>query len=391
MISKMSSFWFIKKDGKTYHRTPEVLDCWFESGSVPFAQKHYPFENKEMFEKNFPANFISEAIDQTRGWFYTLLAISTCLFDTNPFENCVVMGHVQDKEGRKMSKHIGNVVNPWDVLNAQGADAVRWFFYNSAAPWLPKRFHAKAIEESQRKYMGTLWNTYAFFILYAEIDQFDPKAHPLDKVELSLMDKWALSRLNTLVKNVDEHLENYRITEASREMVDFVDDLSNWYVRRSRERFWGKGMAGDKEAAFATLYHVLVTLSKVCAPFIPFMAEDIYQNLVVANVPGAIDSVHLCDFPVADESMIDLKLEDDMEFILQAVNLGRSARNGANMKNRQPLAALYANCDNPLSSFYSDIIRDELAERKAERDRYSGSLNDLCSRWNMKTGLFLIL
>ncbi|MBP3657510.1 MAG: isoleucine--tRNA ligase, partial [Clostridia bacterium] len=264
--------------GGEMHREKEVIDCWYDSGSMPFAQWHYPFENQDKFERRFPANFISEAIDQTRGWFYTLMAISTCLFDTNPFENCVVMGHVQDKDGQKMSKHKGNVVNPWDVLNVQGADAVRWFFYNNAAPWLPKRFHAKAIEESQRKYMGTLWNTYAFFILYAEIDQFDPKAHPLDKVELTLMDKWALSRLNTLVRNVDAHLENYRITEASREMVDFVDDLSNWYVRRSRERFWGKGMAGDKEAAFATLYHILETMARLTAPFTPFMAENMYRN-----------------------------------------------------------------------------------------------------------------
>lgn len=323
--------------GGEMHREKEVIDCWYDSGSMPFAQWHYPFENKEQFERRFPANFISEAIDQTRGWFYTLMAISTCLFDTNPFENCVVMGHVQDKEGQKMSKHKGNVVNPWDVLNAQGADAVRWFFYNNAAPWLPKRFHAKAIEESQRKYMGTLWNTYAFFILYAEIDQFDPKAHPLDKVELSLMDKWALSRLNTLVRNVDAHLENYRITEASREMVDFVDDLSNWYVRRSRERFWGKGMAGDKEAAFATLYHILETMARLTAPFTPFMAENMYRNLVCSVNPDAPISVHLTDYPVCDETMIDAELEENMKALLGVVIQGRAARAESGMKVRQPL------------------------------------------------------
>ena len=326
--------------GGEMHREKEVIDCWYDSGSMPFAQWHYPFENKEQFERRFPANFISEAIDQTRGWFYTLLAISTCLFDTNPFENCVVMGHVQDKDGQKMSKHKGNTVNPWDVLNAQGADAVRWFFYNSVSPWLPKRFHAKAIEESQRKYMGTLWNTYAFFILYAEIDRFDPKAHPLDKVELTLMDKWALSRLNTLVRNVDAHLENYRITEASREMVDFVDDLSNWYVRRSRERFWGKGMAGDKEAAFATLYHILETMSRLTAPFTPFMAENMYRNLVCSVDKDAPISVHLTDFPVCDASMIDPELEENMKALLSVVMQGRAARAESGMKVRQPLAKM---------------------------------------------------
>ena len=326
--------------GGEMHREKEVIDCWYDSGSMPFAQWHYPFENKEQFERRFPANFISEAIDQTRGWFYTLLAISTCLFDTNPFENCIVMGHVQDKDGQKMSKHKGNVVDPWTVLNAQGADAVRWFFYNNAAPWLPKRFHAKAIEESQRKYMGTLWNTYAFFILYAEIDRFDPKAHPLDKVELSLMDKWALSRLNTLVRDVDEHLANYRVTEASREMVDFVDDLSNWYVRRSRERFWGKGMAGDKEAAFATLYHILETMSRLTAPFTPFMAESMYRNLVCSVDPSAPISVHMTDFPVCDEARIDEALEAHMKDLLEVVVQGRAARAESGLKVRQPLSRM---------------------------------------------------
>ena len=328
------------KCGGDMHREKEVIDCWYDSGSMPFAQWHYPFENKEQFERRFPADFISEAIDQTRGWFYTLLAISTCLFDTNPFRNCIVMGHVQDKDGQKMSKHKGNTVDPWSVLNTQGADAVRWFFYNNAAPWLPNRFHAKAIDETTRKYMGTLWNTYAFFILYAEIDQFDPKAHPLDQVQLTLMDKWALSRLNTLVRDVDEHLENYRIFEASRAMADFVDDLSNWYVRRSRERFWGKGMAGDKEAAFATLYHILETMSRLTAPFTPFMAESMYRNLVCSVDPDAPISVHLTDFPTYDAGMIDEALEAHMKDLLDVVVLGRSCRNESGMKVRQPLAKM---------------------------------------------------
>ena len=326
--------------GGDMHREKEVIDCWYDSGSMPFAQWHYPFENKEEFEKRFPADFISEAIDQTRGWFYTLLAISTCLFDTNPFKNCIVMGHVQDKDGQKMSKHKGNVVDPWSVLNVQGADAVRWFFYNNAAPWLPNRFYAEAVAETQRKYMGTLWNTYAFFILYAEIDRFDPKAHPLDKVQLSLMDKWALSRLNTLVRTVDSHLMNYRITEASRAMADFVDDLSNWYVRRSRERFWGKGMAGDKEAAFATLYHILVTMSRLTAPFTPFMAESMYRNLVCSVDPQAPISVHLTDYPAAEESYIDETLEMHMKDLLSVVVLGRSCRNESGLKVRQPLSKM---------------------------------------------------
>ncbi len=345
--------------GGEMHREKEVIDCWYDSGSMPFAQWHYPFENKEQFEKRFPAHFISEAIDQTRGWFYTLLAISTCLFDTNPFENCIVMGHVQDKEGRKMSKHLGNVVAPWDVLNAQGADAVRWFFYNNAAPWLPNRFYAKAVEETQRKYMGTLWNTYAFFVLYAEIDQFDPKAHPLCKVQLTLMDKWALSRLNTLVKAVDDHLMNYRITEASRAMADFVDDLSNWYVRRSRERFWGKGMAGDKEAAFATLYHILVTMAKLTAPFTPFMAESMYRNLVCSVDAAAPISVHMTDFPACDESAIDAELEAHMKDLLDVVVLGRACRNESGLKVRQPLARMIVS-GATLPDAFCALAEDEL-------------------------------
>ncbi len=294
-----------EKCGGEMHRDKEVIDCWYDSGSMPFAQWHYPFENQEEFEQHFPADFISEAIDQTRGWFYTLLAISTLLFDRAPFENCIVLGHVQDKDGNKMSKHLGNVVDPWNVLNKQGADAVRWYFYNNAAPWLPNRFSRQGgRRDDQRKYMGTLWNTYAFFILYAEIDQFDPKEHPLDKAELTLMDRWILSRLNSLVREVDDDLNEYKIFEASRAMTDFVDDLSNWYVRRSRERFWGKGMAGDKEAAFATLYHVLETMSRLTAPFTPFMAENMYRNLVCSVDKDAPISVHMTDFPVCDETYI---------------------------------------------------------------------------------------
>ncbi|MBR1708776.1 MAG: class I tRNA ligase family protein, partial [Clostridia bacterium] len=303
--------------------------------------------------------FISEAIDQTRGWFYTLLAISTCLFDTNPFENCIVMGHVQDKDGQKMSKHKGNVVDPWSVLNVQGADAVRWFFYNNAAPWMPNRFYADAVAETQRKYMGTLWNTYAFFILYADIDQFNPADHPLDKVELSLMDRWALSKLNTLVKTVDRHLESYHITEASRAMADFVDDLSNWYVRRSRERFWGKGMAGDKEAAFATLYHILETMSRLTAPFTPFMAESMYRNLVCSVDPTAPISVHLTDFPTCDESRIDPELEQHMSDLLDVVVLGRACRNESNMKVRQPLSVMYVS-GRTLPEDFCTLVEDEL-------------------------------
>ena len=327
--------------GKTMmRRVSDVFDCWFESGSMPYAQIHYPFENKEWFDKHFPADFIVEAIDQTRGWFYTLLAISTCMFDTNPFKNCIVMGHVQDKDGKKMSKHIGNTVDPWSVLNTQGADAVRWFFYNNAAPWMPNRFHAKAIDETTRKYMGTLWNTYAFFILYAEIDQFNPKEHPLDKVELTLMDKWILSRLNSLIREVDGDLNEYKIFEASRAMTDFVDDLSNWYVRRSRERFWGKGMAGDKEAAFATLYHILETMSRLTAPFTPFMAESMYRNLVCSVDKDAPISVHMTDFPVCDEKYINTELEQHMRDLLEVVVLGRSCRSESGLKVRQPLSRM---------------------------------------------------
>ena len=345
--------------GGEMHRTPEVIDCWFDSGSMPFAQWHYPFENKETFEANFPADFISEAIDQTRGWFYTLLAISTLLFDKSPFENCIVMGHVQDAEGRKMSKHIGNVVDPWEVLDKQGADAVRWYFYASSAPWLPTRFSGDLVSEMQRKFMGTLWNTYAFFTLYASIDNYDPLTKKADKKDFSLMDKWILSKLQTLIATVDDGLEKYQITETARAISDFVDELSNWYVRRCRERFWGKGLEGDKLAAFETLYTVLKTLSGLCAPYIPFMAESMYRNLVANNDPGAPISVHLTDFPTADPSLVDHELEAQMEEVIAAVQLGRACRNAANIKVRQPIATMYIK-GAALDEAVSELIADEL-------------------------------
>ena len=345
--------------GKEMHRVKEVCDCWFDSGSMPFAQWHYPFENKERFEELYPAQFISEAVDQTRGWFYTLLAISTLLFNRSPFENCLVLGHVQDMEGRKMSKHLGNVVAPAEVLNKQGADAVRWYFYTIGAPWLPSRFSADAVGEMQRKFMGTLWNTYAFFIMYANIDNFDPKAHPLDSVELTLMDKWLLSKLNTLVKFVDDGLENYKVTESSRAIAAFVDELSNWYVRRGRERFWGKGMEGSKEAAFATLYHVLVTLCKLLAPYTPFMAENMYQNLVRTAYEDAPESVHFCDFPAYEKKYVDAELEKNMDALLEVIQAGRACRNVANMKIRQPAAALYVKGVSFPEDFAA-LARDEL-------------------------------
>ena len=345
--------------GKPMTRVSDVIDCWYDSGSMPFAQWHYPFENKEVFEKRFPADFISEAIDQTRGWFYTLEAISTLLFDKAPFQNCIVMGHVQDAEGRKMSKHIGNVVDPWSVLNKQGADAVRWYFYTAGAPWLPSRFSDEAVNEGQRKFMGTLQNTYAFFVLYANIDNFDPAKHPLDKVNLTLMDKWILSRLNQLIKQVDEDLTAFRIPEPANAITKFVDDLSNWYVRRGRERFWGKGMDDTKEAAFATLYHVLVTLSKVIAPFVPFMAEDIYQNLVCTVDKNAPESVHLCRFPEADESLIDENLNTQMSALLEVVSLGRALRASANLKVRQPLQTLYVK-GTSFDEQFGELAEDEL-------------------------------
>ena len=351
--------------GKPMHRTNEVIDCWYDSGSMPFAQWHYPFENKEKFEANFPANFISEAIDQTRGWFYTLLAISTQLFDCAPFKNCVVLGHVQDADGHKMSKHLGNVVDPWDVLDDQGADAVRWYFYAGSAPWLPSRFSKANVSEYQRKFMGTLWNTYYFYVLYADIDQFDPTKHDLKKAQLSLMDKWILSRLNTLIKGVDDDLEHFRITEATRKLTDFVDVLSNWYIRLGRDRFWGKGMEGDKEAAFITLYTVLESLTRLIAPFVPFMAESMYQNIVRTVNPDAPESVHLCDYPVCDETMIDESVERQMADVETVVVLGRSCRNLSNMKVRQPLQNLYISGAD-FGEEYKHLVEDELNVKNVE-------------------------
>ena len=347
------------KCGGDMKREPVVIDCWFDSGAMPFAQWHYPFENKEQFERRYPAEFISEAIDQTRGWFYTLLAISTCLFDEPSFKNCIVLGHVQDKEGRKMSKHLGNVVDPWAVLDHQGADAVRWYFYTGSMPWLPSRFYDEAVSESQRKFMGTLWNTYAFYVLYAEIDAFDPTKNELVREELSIMDRWVLSRLNTLVGKVDGYLDQLRITEAGRELQRFVDDLSNWYVRRCRERYWGKRMSKDKRAAFMTLYTVLERLARLCAPFIPFMSEEIYQNIVRSVDKNTPESIHLCEYPAADAAMLDPELERDMDEALKLVVLGRSARNTANIKNRQPLARMFVQ-GATLPPLFVSILEQEL-------------------------------
>ena len=345
--------------GGTMRREPVVIDCWFDSGSMPFAQWHYPFENKDKFQRRYPANFISEAIDQTRGWFYTLSAIAACLFDSPAFLNCIVLGHVQDKEGRKMSKHIGNVVDPWVLLDNQGADAVRWYFYTSSMPWLPNRFSAEAVSESQRKYMGTFWNTYAFYILYADIDNFDPTRHKLVRDNLTPMDRWILSRLNTLIGHVEAYLDDLKMTEAGREMQDFMDDLSNWYVRRCRERYWGKDMTADKEAAYMTLYTVLRTMALISAPFTPFMSETMYQNMVRTVDKDAPESIHLCDWPKKDESFIDPELEANMAAVLDIVVLGRSARNAANIKNRQPVASMYVQ-GKALPDMYVSIIADEL-------------------------------
>ena len=345
--------------GGTMRREPVVIDCWFDSGSMPFAQWHYPFENKDKFQRRYPANFISEAIDQTRGWFYTLSAIAACLFDSPAFLNCIVLGHVQDKEGRKMSKHIGNVVDPWVLLDNQGADAVRWYFYTSSMPWLPNRFSAEAVSESQRKYMGTFWNTYAFYILYADIDGFDPTRHKLVRENLTPMDRWILSRLNTLMGRVEAYLDDLKMTEAGREMQDFMDDLSNWYVRRCRERYWGKDMTPDKEAAYMTLYTVLKTMALISAPFTPFMSETMYQNMVRTVDKSAPESIHLCDWPKKDESFIDPELEANMAAVLDIVVLGRSARNAANIKNRQPVASMYVQ-GKALPDMYVSIIADEL-------------------------------
>ncbi|MBR5510547.1 MAG: isoleucine--tRNA ligase [Lachnospiraceae bacterium] len=348
------------KCGKPMKRVPEVIDCWFDSGAMPFAQHHYPFENKEKFEAQFPAQFISEAVDQTRGWFYSLLAESTLLFNKAPYENVIVLGHVQDENGQKMSKSKGNAVDPFDALATYGADAIRWYFYINSAPWLPNRFHGKAVQEGQRKFMGTLWNTYAFFVLYANIDEFDATKYTLDYESLSIMDKWLLSKLNTVVGKVDDDLNNYRIPEAARALQEFVDEMSNWYVRRSRERFWAKGMEQDKINAYMTLYTALVTISKAAAPMIPFMTEDIYRNLVCSLDPNAPESVHLCDFPTVHQEMIDKDLEAAMEEILAIVVMGRAARNTANIKNRQPIGTMYVRAEKELDEVYKNIIADEL-------------------------------
>ena len=346
--------------GGEMHRVPEVIDCWFDSGAMPFAQHHYPFENKELFEQQCPANFISEAVDQTRGWFYSLLAESTLLFNKAPYKNVIVLGHVQDENGQKMSKSKGNAVDPFDALNKYGADAIRWYFYINSAPWLPNRFHGKAVVEGQRKFMSTLWNTYAFFVLYADIDNFDPTKYELNYDQLPVMDKWLLSRLNTTVQAVDNDLANYKIPEAARALQEFVDEMSNWYVRRSRERFWAKGMEQDKINAYMTLYHALVTIAKTAAPMIPFMTEDIYQNLVRSVDKDAPESIHLCDFPTVNEAWIDKDLEADMKELLEIVVLGRACRNTANIKNRQPIGTMYVKAEKKMSEFYTDIIADEL-------------------------------
>ena len=351
--------------GGTMKRVPEVIDCWFDSGAMPFAQHHYPFENKEVFEQQFPAKFISEAVDQTRGWFYSLMAESTLLFNKAPYENVIVLGHVQDENGQKMSKSKGNAVDPFDALEKMGADAIRWYFYTSSAPWIPKRFGENAVMEGQRKFLGTLWNTYAFYILYANIDEFDPTKYELDFNKLAVMDKWILSRLNSAIKSVDENLSAYKIPEAARALDEFVDDLSNWYVRRCRDRFWAKGMEQDKINAYMTLYTCLKDISLASAPMIPFMTEEIYQNMVRSVDKTAPESIHLCDFPVVNESFIDKKLEDDMDELLKIVVHGRACRNTANIKNRQPIGQMYIKAEHELDEMYVSIIEDELNVKKA--------------------------
>lgn len=352
--------------GKEMHRVPEVIDCWFDSGAMPFAQHHYPFENQELFKQQFPADFISEAVDQTRGWFYSLLAISTLIFNEAPYKNVIVLGHVQDENGQKMSKSKGNAVDPFDALETYGADAIRWYFYSNSAPWLPNRFHGKAVMEGQRKFMGTLWNTYAFYVLYANIDKFDPTKYTLEYDKLSVMDKWLLSKLNSLIRTVDENLENYKIPESARALQDFVDDMSNWYVRRSRERFWAKGMEQDKINAYMTLYTALVECSKVAAPMIPFMTEEIYQNLVRNIDQDAPESIHLCEYPIVDESRIDMELEANMDNVLKLVVMGRACRNTANIKNRQPIGKMFVKAGFNLPKFYEDIVTEELNVKELE-------------------------
>ena len=371
--------------GKTMKRVPEVIDCWFDSGAMPFAQHHYPFENKDLFEKQFPAQFISEAVDQTRGWFYSLMAESTLLFNKAPYENVIVLGHVQDENGQKMSKSKGNAVDPFDALEKYGADAIRWYFYINSAPWLPNRFHGKAVQEGQRKFMGTLWNTYAFFVLYANIDNFDATKYTLDYDNLAVMDKWLLSRLNSTVQAVDDNLAAYKIPETARALQEFVDEMSNWYVRRCRERFWAKGMEQDKINAYMTLYTALVTIAKAAAPMIPFMTEDIYRNLVCSLDASAPESVHLCDFPEVQKEHIDKKLEADMEVVLEAVVLGRACRNTANIKNRQPIGKMFVKADAALSQFYLDIIKDELNVKEAELTEDVSALTTYSFKPQLKT------
>ena len=354
------------KCSKTMRRVPEVIDCWFDSGAMPFAQHHYPFENKELFESQFPAQFISEAVDQTRGWFYSLLAESTLLFNKAPYENVIVLGHVQDENGQKMSKSKGNAVDPFEALETYGADAIRWYFYVNSAPWLPNRFHGKAVTEGQRKFMGTLWNTYAFFVLYANIDGFNAMDYSLEYEKLTVMDKWLLSRMNTLITTVDSHLDHYRIPEAARALQEFVDEMSNWYVRRGRERFWAKGMEQDKINAYMTLYTALVNVCKLAAPLIPFMTEEIYRNLVKSIDEQAPESIHLCDYPVADETYIDKKLEKDMDELLKVVVMGRACRNAANIKNRQPIGRMFIRAEYALDDYYKEIIADELNVKQVD-------------------------
>ncbi|MBQ7076799.1 MAG: isoleucine--tRNA ligase [Lachnospiraceae bacterium] len=371
--------------GKEMHRVPEVIDCWFDSGAMPFAQHHYPFENEDLFKQQFPAQFISEAVDQTRGWFHSLMAVSTLLFDKSPYENVIVLGHVQDENGQKMSKSKGNAVDPFDALEKYGADAIRWYFYVNSAPWLPNRFHGDAVAECQRKFMGTLWNTYAFYVLYANIDGFDATKYKLEYDKLTVMDKWLLSKLNTLIKTVDDDLANYRIPETGRALQEFVDDLSNWYVRRCRERYWAKGIEQDKINAYMTLYTALVTVAKLSAPMIPFMAEQIYRNLVCSIDASAPISIHLCDFPVADDAMIDSELEANMDEVLKVVVMGRAARNGANIKNRQPIGKMYVKADHALDKFYVDIIAEELNVKNVEFTDDVSAYTDYTFKPQLKT------
>lgn len=371
--------------GGLMKRVPEVIDCWFDSGAMPFAQHHYPFENKELFEQQFPAQFISEAVDQTRGWFYSLMAESTLLFNKAPYENVIVLGHVQDENGQKMSKSKGNAIDPFEALETYGADAIRWYFYINSAPWLPNRFHGKAVQEGQRKFMGTLWNTYAFFVLYANIDEFDATKYTLDYDKLAVIDKWLLSRLNSTVKEVDENLAAYRIPETAKALQKFTDEMSNWYVRRCRERFWAKGMEQDKINAYMTLYTALVTISKAAAPMVPFMTEDIYLNLVCSTDKNAPESIHLCDFPEVCEEVIDTKLEEDMETVLEAVVIGRACRNTANIKNRQPISKMFIKAGEGLSEFYLDIIKEELNVKEAVLKDDVSSLTTYSFKPQLKT------